>query len=318
MQPVSTGERARALFNVLSFLARLPEVDRNVLLSTVPGALRAWYYDRAVWIITESDIISVRFSKKRVALVADAELPLSRVQEMLENLAKSLYNYLHALRAHSNSNWVNERRRILEETKEIEENYATVLQDLAVLDENLVNDFAYVLSNLETVVELPPGAVSEEEIRRYSRILQPVVAFKAIGNYDAEIFYIPLFYGLVVKLRSREAEIEDEFREKMIISASAGTEAVKHRVYVHSPLPFNDLKWIISNKWKIVNQAVEKIEEHAEKDKSLRKNIALFKKAVEKALNPQPETQPTQEQRVQHTSLSSRIMRIFHKFMKKR
>ncbi|MEM4570496.1 MAG: hypothetical protein QXE66_04225 [Desulfurococcaceae archaeon] len=283
-----TGDLARAIYNALSLMARFtPPIDRIHLLLLVPGVFSIWYDYGNIFINGyTSDEAIVWYDSKSKRLLAITALPVSTLRWMIGWLLHVFYNYLVVLGAHyGRAEWATYADNILHLTTVdgVNEDFATVLRDLAFLDEYLVKTITYVLSNTHVRVKLPPGVVDKKELRKLAGENRfYVYKVGRVGDYDVTAYYNPYYYRLSISFYRFNEKLNDfvEALEFDVVVHEDGNVIFSTKVVSGN---LSDFRWVVENRCSIVKHVVEEIEKRVAGDEQLQKNLALFRRAVEAA-----------------------------------
>ncbi|MEM0458939.1 MAG: hypothetical protein QXZ31_03650 [Thermofilaceae archaeon] len=283
-----TGDLARAIYNALSLMARFaPSDDRIHLLLFVPGVFNIGYnYGNILINEYTKDQAILWYDSESKRLLAITALPVSTLRWMIGWLLHVFYNYLVVLGAHyGRAEWATYADNILHRATDggVIEDFATVLRDLAFLDENLVKTITYVLSNTRVRVKLPPGVVDEKELWRLAgenRFYRCNVG--RVGDYDVTAYYNPHYYRLSISFYRFNEKLNDFVRALELEVAVHGDGGVIFSTRIKAG-NLSDFRWVVENRCSIVKRVIEEIEKRAVGDEQLQKNLVLFKRAVEEA-----------------------------------
>ncbi|MEM4873539.1 MAG: hypothetical protein QXY35_08785 [Thermofilaceae archaeon] len=283
-----TGDLARAIYNVLSFMATAtPFNDRRHLLLLVPGVSSVLYEFGNILIndYTPDEAI-LWYDRESKRLLAITALPVSTLRWMIGWLLHVFYNYLVVLGAHyGRAEWATYAGNILHRATVdgVNEDFATVLRDLAFLDEYLVKTITYVLSNTHVRVKLPPGVVDKKELWRLAgeNRLYPCNVGR-VGDYDVTAYYNPHYYRFSISFYRFNEKLNDfvEALEFDVAVHEDGGVIFSTRIKAGD---LSDFRWVVENRCSIVKRVIEEIGKRVDGDEQLQKNLALFRGAVEEA-----------------------------------
>ncbi|MEM4570499.1 MAG: hypothetical protein QXE66_04240, partial [Desulfurococcaceae archaeon] len=208
---IYAGERARAIYNVLSFMVnRLPRTDISILQMLVPEVFHIGYgvsqLGPGTVKIVDAEKTDVLVNLIDETLHAETLLDVASVRRLIEKLIKVFYNYLFVLNAYyGRSDWANDLWDVLSElvSSGVDEDFATVLWDLAVVDPEVVSKLARFLPSTYTVVKLPSEVLNELKKHAVSTSRNVYVfgkIYSEVGKFDVAVSYYPFTQSMTVRL----------------------------------------------------------------------------------------------------------------------
>ncbi|MEM0458938.1 MAG: hypothetical protein QXZ31_03645 [Thermofilaceae archaeon] len=295
-----TGDEAEVFYSMLYFVAKiLPLSEVMLLTSLVPGAREILVdpFKPNVVRLFDADNkreIVVLYDWMRRLLVVEPEDAVDRAREVVERLIRVLYNYLLVLTAYyGRAEWANMRGGVLVVATDeyvapvllvrgLMRAIETLFPHLAVPDPDTVRELLYVLSNELVKVELPPGAVNEEELKENALNIETVRVGVKNGSHDAFVSYSPKRYSLYVGLLLRDEPVR-WLPRKLDMYVLVEGNSVVFAFINECPPHIETLKRIISNRCNIAKLAIGALEEEYVSNTTLMKNLELFRRIVEEA-----------------------------------